>query len=344
MKQIETQTYIHLIVDGSLNGDAVEQSNTPCGAPRRNTSDFGYDNVSHTFDRGYTLHEHYEEFDLINMNGRLYDPILGRMLSPDVVIQDEQSSQAYNRYSYCFNNPLRFTDPSGYVVTIPPEFEKYYMPQYLDDFETYKSELEKLDAQNVSFNTELSEGKSVTTLSWTIGKDSYQMTIVDHGLKDYEQMCENSCVATAFAAQESRFTYGNPEITEEWLMSTDDNAYSKGLYTHKVLPIFCEKSTVFKNYTYFPKKNFSNYENHAYREMQEDNGVFFRFEGNHGHVVNASVAIEFLLNSKVLNHEIRIWDAGKENGKTVGFRSLDYYNQPNKLLHKMGILFYINNY
>lgn len=56
------------------------------------------------------------QFDLINMNGRLYDPILGRMLSPDIVVQDEQSSQAYNRYSYCFNNPLRFTDPSGYVV------------------------------------------------------------------------------------------------------------------------------------------------------------------------------------------------------------------------------------
>jgi RHS repeat-associated protein len=56
------------------------------------------------------------QFDLININGRLYDPILGRMLSPDVVIQDDRSSQVYNRYSYCFNNPLRFTDPSGYVV------------------------------------------------------------------------------------------------------------------------------------------------------------------------------------------------------------------------------------
>jgi len=33
-------------------------------------------------------------------------------------------SQSYNRYSYCFNNPLRFTDPSGYVVTIPPEYLK----------------------------------------------------------------------------------------------------------------------------------------------------------------------------------------------------------------------------
>ena len=194
-------------------------------------------------DRGFTGHEHLTAFGLINMkftlsersaklclstaercelggaNGRLYDPILGRMLSPDIVIQNDQSSQAYNRYSYCFNNPLRFTDPSGYFVTIPPEFEKYYMPQYLDDFERYKTELEKMDAQNVAFNTELSEGKSVTTLTWTLGEDSYQMTIVDHGLKDYEQMCEKSCVASALAAQEARFTKGNKELTENFILS-----------------------------------------------------------------------------------------------------------------------------
>ena len=41
---------------------------------------------------------------------------VGRMLSPDIVIQNPEYSQSYNRYSYCFNNPLRFTDPSGYVV------------------------------------------------------------------------------------------------------------------------------------------------------------------------------------------------------------------------------------
>ena len=97
-------------------GDAVERLSYDPWGRRRNTTNFGYDNITYTFDRGYTLHEHYDEFDLINMNGRLYDPILGRMLSPDVVIQDEQNSQAYNRYSYCFNNPLRFADPSGYVV------------------------------------------------------------------------------------------------------------------------------------------------------------------------------------------------------------------------------------
>ncbi|MEX1189142.1 MAG: RHS repeat-associated core domain-containing protein [Bacteroidia bacterium] len=63
--------------------------------------------------RGYTGHEHLTEFELINMNGRMYDPILGRMLSPDNFVQNPSSTQSYNRYSYCFNNPLKYTDPSG---------------------------------------------------------------------------------------------------------------------------------------------------------------------------------------------------------------------------------------
>ncbi len=100
----------------TIHGNAVERLGYDAWGRRRNPVGFGYENVSHTFDRGYTLHEHYDDFGLINMNGRLYDPVLGRMLSPDIAIQDEYNAQAYNRYSYCFNNPLRFTDPSGYVV------------------------------------------------------------------------------------------------------------------------------------------------------------------------------------------------------------------------------------
>ena len=134
-----------------IHGSTVERLSYDPWGRRRNTTDFGYDNVSHTFDRGYTLHEHYDGFDLINMNGRLYDPILGRMLSPDVVIQDEQSSQAYNRYSYCFNNPLRFTDPSGYVVRGSRNYFDWNSMVYYD-FGNYRS-------NGSAFNTELSEGK-----------------------------------------------------------------------------------------------------------------------------------------------------------------------------------------
>jgi len=52
------------------------------------------------------------------MNGRLYDPELGRMLSPDNVVQDGGYSQNYNRYSYAYNNPLRYTDPDGNEIVI----------------------------------------------------------------------------------------------------------------------------------------------------------------------------------------------------------------------------------
>ena len=63
--------------------------------------------------RGYTSHEHLPEFGLINMNARLYDPVIGRMLSPDPYVQMPDFSQSYNRYAYCLNNPLIYTDPDG---------------------------------------------------------------------------------------------------------------------------------------------------------------------------------------------------------------------------------------
>ena len=70
-----------------------------------------------TFDRGYTGHEHLEWLGLINMNGRMYDPQLGRFLSPDPFIQTLTNPQNYNRYSYCLNNPLKYTDPDGEFFT-----------------------------------------------------------------------------------------------------------------------------------------------------------------------------------------------------------------------------------
>jgi len=65
------------------------------------------------FERGFTGHEHIRGTGLINMNGRLYDPITSSMLSPDNNIQMPDHSQNLNRYSYCFNNPLTYTDPDG---------------------------------------------------------------------------------------------------------------------------------------------------------------------------------------------------------------------------------------
>ncbi|HNQ67297.1 MAG TPA: RHS repeat-associated core domain-containing protein [Bacteroidales bacterium] len=66
--------------------------------------------------RGYTGHEMLPEFGLINMNGRLYDPVIARVLSPDNHVQNPYNPQNYNRYSYCYNNPLVYVDPSGEFI------------------------------------------------------------------------------------------------------------------------------------------------------------------------------------------------------------------------------------
>jgi RHS repeat-associated protein len=64
--------------------------------------------------RGYTGHEHLDEVGLIHMNGRVYDPQLGRFLSADPIVSDPGSTQGFNRYAYVYNNPLRAVDPSGF--------------------------------------------------------------------------------------------------------------------------------------------------------------------------------------------------------------------------------------
>jgi RHS repeat-associated protein len=66
--------------------------------------------------QGFTGHEQVDELGLIHMNGRVYDPKLGRFLQADPFIQSPGNTQSYNRYSYLWNNPLNATDPSGYFL------------------------------------------------------------------------------------------------------------------------------------------------------------------------------------------------------------------------------------
>jgi RHS repeat-associated protein len=67
------------------------------------------------FGRGYTGHEHLNQFGLINMNARLYDPLLARFLAPDPFVGSGMTND-FNRYVYARNNPLLYTDPSGKFI------------------------------------------------------------------------------------------------------------------------------------------------------------------------------------------------------------------------------------
>jgi RHS repeat-associated protein len=73
--------------------------------------------------RGFTGHEHlddsYGQHKLIHMNGRMYDPQLGRFLGVDPIIQFPANGQSLNPYSYIMNNPMSGTDPTGYAACSP---------------------------------------------------------------------------------------------------------------------------------------------------------------------------------------------------------------------------------
>ncbi len=65
-------------------------------------------------DRGYTEHEHLDEMGVIHMNGRIFDPLMGRFMSADPKVTDPYALPSFNRYSYVYNNPLNLTDPTGF--------------------------------------------------------------------------------------------------------------------------------------------------------------------------------------------------------------------------------------
>jgi len=114
--------YIHKDYLGSYdvisnqNGTVKERYNFDPWGRRRNPADWSYNNIAetHFLDRGFTGHEHLDQFNLINMNGRVYDPLMAMFLSPDNYVQSPDLTQNFNRYTYCLNNPLKYTDPSGY--------------------------------------------------------------------------------------------------------------------------------------------------------------------------------------------------------------------------------------
>ncbi len=106
-----------LIALTDANGAVVERyAYDPWGA-RRNPDNWTQKD-SHTtwiVNRGYTGHEHLDAFGIINMNGRVYDPLTAQFFSPDPIMTDAGNWLDYNKFGYCLNNPFRYTDPSGYT-------------------------------------------------------------------------------------------------------------------------------------------------------------------------------------------------------------------------------------
>jgi RHS repeat-associated protein len=63
----------------------------------------------------FTDQEKDKETGLYNYDARNYDPISGGFVSPDNIVPDWYVAQSLNRYAYCVNNPLKYTDPDGHI-------------------------------------------------------------------------------------------------------------------------------------------------------------------------------------------------------------------------------------
>jgi RHS repeat-associated protein len=92
---------------GKQRNAVTGADDTTCSIP---ASDFS--------NRGFTGHEQMPDgLCLVNMNARIYDPAIGRFMSPDDVIPDLYNGQSFDRYTYVSDNPLSYTDPTGHAQT-----------------------------------------------------------------------------------------------------------------------------------------------------------------------------------------------------------------------------------
>jgi RHS repeat-associated protein len=98
------------------DGDWVEKIEYfPFGTYRdRQDNDETCPNVNYTF----TDQEDDDDIGLYNYGARLYDPLIGRFISPDTIVPYPNDPQTLNRYSYVNNNPLIYTDPSGNIFLV----------------------------------------------------------------------------------------------------------------------------------------------------------------------------------------------------------------------------------
>jgi RHS repeat-associated protein len=117
-----TTRYFHADNLGSIavitdeTGNVVERDGYDAWGKRRfpNGANDPTGSLTSQTTRGFTAQEELHDVGLVHLNGRVYDPLVARMMSADPMVDDPMNGQTWNRYSYVANNPLTFTDPSGY--------------------------------------------------------------------------------------------------------------------------------------------------------------------------------------------------------------------------------------
>jgi RHS repeat-associated protein len=131
--------YLHVDHIGSTetitneSGVQVEKRSFDAFGARRNSS-WGASGavVPSKTKQGFTGHDEEDEFGLLNMKGRLYDPRIARFTTTDPIIANVYNGQSFAAYSYVLNNPLTLIDPSGFMpadgVVTQPGFPDVPLP------------------------------------------------------------------------------------------------------------------------------------------------------------------------------------------------------------------------
>ena len=117
-----------IVATTNANGAVIERMSYDAFGKRRQPNGQDGAVTSTSTHHGYTGHEHHDDVGLINMNGRFYDPLLGRFAEADRIVQNPADMQTLNRYSYVGNNPLSRVDPSGHAFCTNFEGSSTYSP------------------------------------------------------------------------------------------------------------------------------------------------------------------------------------------------------------------------
>ena len=92
------------------NGDAAgEQRYYPFGETRLSIGTI-------PTDRLFTGQRELSSLGIYHYGARFYSPTLMRFISADTIVPGSANPQAFNRYAYVLNNPLKYTDPTGHYI------------------------------------------------------------------------------------------------------------------------------------------------------------------------------------------------------------------------------------
>ena len=228
-------------------GNTVERHAYDAWGRKRNVNDWSDYNVENgKLDRGYTGHESLREFGLINMNGRMYDPILGRMLSPDNYVQDPFDIQNYNRYTYCRNNPLSYTDPSGnlFFWTVINAIKDFFVNTFVNvwtqgvnawtDSDNWKSTTNAFKIDIGLFNGDI--GQILSRLTWEAPQTFFGYTVAGiqntfYGVKDVSSY-GGATVTESYSRKWGAFTLGSYIYGNRGIHADPQNALFMHEYGH----------------------------------------------------------------------------------------------------------------